>query len=411
MTPPDRIQTLDAVRGVAVKGILLMNILAFAMPQQAYFQPRARGGSTGADAWAWAIAFVLVEGKMRGLFSLLFGASMLLVIEGAERAGQSGRRVHMLRMVWLLVFGLVHYWLIWFGDILTLYALVGMAAMMFTTKSGDELVKWAIGLFIASFVVWGAIMGGALFLEVAAARPDAPADMKKAFVEMMAAFGEPGSPDIAREVAAYRGSYADAIAQRGKDGIAGPFFMVIVGFVETLGLMLLGMAMLRNGFLRGDWDAADYRSFAIKAYAVGLPLSIAAAAWLWISGFDTLQLALSGFAIGTPVRLAMMLGHAALIVLLVKRAAHSRFVARIAAVGRAAFTNYLGTSVLMTLLFYGYGFGWFGHLSRWQVYLVPPVVFAIMLLWSKPWLDRYRFGPLEWLWRSLARGQMQAMRK
>jgi len=407
----DRLVTLDAVRGVAVMGILLMNILAFAMPQAAYFQPRAWGLEGPADLWAWAITFVLVEGKMRGLFSLLFGASMLLVIDSAERSGQRGAQVHVRRMVWLLVFGLLHYWLIWFGDILTLYALTGMVALAFVRKPADDLVKWAIGLFVTSFVVWTLVMASAFVLEAVVARPGAPADLVEAAAEMRAAFGEPGSKDIAREVAAYRGTWADAFAQRAKDGLAGPLFMIVVGFVETLGLMLLGMALLRNGFLRGDWDEAAYKRFAFRAYAIGLPLSIAFATWLWIDGLDSLKLALVGFAIGFPARLVVMLGHAATIVLLVKRASGSPLVARLAATGKAAFTNYLGTSVLMTSLFYGYGLGWFGHLSRWEVYLVPPLVFAVMLLWSKPWLDRYRYGPLEWLWRSLSRGSLQPLRK
>ena len=102
-----------------------------------------------------------------------------------------------------------------------------------------------------------------------------------------------------------------------------------------------------------------------------------------------------------------MIGHAALAMLLIKRFAKTALIGRISAVGQAAFTNYLSTSILMTTLFYGYGFGLFGQMSRWQTYLVVPFVWGIILLWSKPWLDRYRYGPLEWLWRSLARGQIQ----
>jgi uncharacterized protein len=405
-----RILTLDAVRGVAVMGILLMNIVAFAMPQQAYFQPLAWGAESAADLWAWAIAFVLVDGKMRGLFSLLFGASMLLVIEAADHAGGNGRAVHMRRMVWLLVFGLLHYWLIWFGDILTLYALVGMVAVLFVGKSSAALVKWAIAWFVISFAVWSLFMGGALAYEAAAMRPGAPAEMREGFLAMRDAFGHPGSAAIAQEVTAYRGSWFEAFAHRGKDGPLTPFIFVMFGAAETLGLMLLGMALFKSGFLRGEWDDAAYRRLMVRAYALGLPPSIALAAALWWRGFDTIELSAVSFAFALPFRIAVTFGHAALIMLLIRGATKSALVARLAATGRAAFSNYLGTSVLMTLLFYGYGLGFFGELSRWQIYLVPPFVFAIMLLWSKPWLDRFRYGPLEWVWRTLARGKIQPMR-
>ena len=408
-TSQERILTLDAVRGVAVMGILLMNIVAFAMPQQAYFQPRAYGGSTGADLWTWAIAFVLIEGKMRGLFSLLFGASMLLVIQRADASGISGPRVHLVRMAWLFVFGMAHYWLVWVGDILNHYALIGIAATLFVRKTTDHLIRWAIGLFLLSFTVWGITMGGSLVFEHIASNPDAPTEMRQGFVEMRDAYGEPGSQAIAAQLSAYRGSYADAVAIRAQDGVFGPLYLTLFNGVETLALMVLGMALFKNGFLRGDWRENDYRIVMKRSYLVGVPASAALAFILWFNGLDTIQLAAVGFAFGTPLRIAVMLGHAALIVLLVKRFSTHRFVARLAATGKAAFTNYLGTSILMTLLFYGYGFGWFGYLSRWQIYLIPPVIWGLMLLWSKPWLDRYRYGPLEWLWRSLSRGKMQRM--
>ena len=152
--PPPRIATLDIVRGVAVMGILAMNIVGFAMPFQAYFNPTALGPISDADLSSWAVSFVLVDGKMRGLFSFLFGASMLLVIEQAEAKGEPAERIHYRRMFWLLAFGLAHLYLIWFGDILAGYALVGMLAFLFRNRPPSELLGWAVGLLVVQLLIF-----------------------------------------------------------------------------------------------------------------------------------------------------------------------------------------------------------------------------------------------------------------
>jgi uncharacterized protein len=195
------------------------------------------------------------------------------------------------------------------------------------------------------------------------------------------------------------------------DGLFDPLVLFAQSAAETLGLMALGMILFRNGFLTGGWTRERYRRFMIRAYAIGIPPLCALAAWSWASGFDP-AVALGNFiAWSMPFRIAVMLGHAALLMLIINRFIDHPMIARVEAAGKAAFTNYLGTSILMTGIFYGWGLGLYGELSRWQVYLFVPLVWVIMLLWSKPWLDRNRYGPLEWLWRSLARGQMQSMRK
>jgi uncharacterized protein len=194
-------------------------------------------------------------------------------------------------------------------------------------------------------------------------------------------------------------------------GLLDPLVLFVQSAAETLGLMALGMILFRNGFLTGDWTRDRYRGFMIRAYAIGIPPLCALAVGGWLSGFDPVVMLSSFIAWSMPFRIAVMLGHAALLMLIIIRFIDHPMIARVEAAGKAAFTNYLGTSILMTGIFYGWGLGLYGELSRWQVYLIVPLVWAIMLLWSKPWLDRYRYGPLEWLWRSLSRGQMQTMRK
>src|SRR5688572_14552376 len=145
--PPPRIATLDIVRGVAVMGILAMNIVGFGMPPEAYLNPLAYGVDSDADLASWAFSFVLIDGKMRGLFSFLFGASLLLVIQKAAAKGESPAGVHFSRTLWLLLFGYLHFYFIWYGDILTGYATIGMLAWFFRNKEPRKLVFWG-GLFV-----------------------------------------------------------------------------------------------------------------------------------------------------------------------------------------------------------------------------------------------------------------------
>src|SRR5688500_17911363 len=144
--PGSRIVTLDIVRGVAVMGILAMNLVAFAMIPQAYINPLAYGTESAADLASWAFSFVFIDGKMRGLFSFLFGASMLLVIQLAQKSGDSARRVTFARQLWLLLFGMIHYYFIWFGDILIGYALIGMVAWLFRDLEPRRLIGWGVVL-------------------------------------------------------------------------------------------------------------------------------------------------------------------------------------------------------------------------------------------------------------------------
>jgi uncharacterized protein len=405
---PPRIVTLDIVRGVAVMGILAMNIVGFALPEQAYVNPMAAGGRGPADIASWALGFVLIDGKMRGLFSFLFGASLLLVIQRAEAKGEPAARIHFRRMAWLLLFGLVHFYFIWSGDILSLYAPVGMIAGLFIERSPRALVRSALILILVQFLMFGYLAGSFYSASAAAAAPGAGADALAGWTQMKSDFVLPPAA-LAKAVAVYRGGYVGIVEQRFGDNLLDPLVNVVFFGWETLAYMLLGMAGLKSGFLTGAWPRARYVRAALLGYALSAP-AYALFAWAIVrDGFQVPSLFALEFAASVLVRPPMIVGLAALIILLTERG--GPLVDRIAAAGRAAFTNYLGTSLAMTALFYGYGFGLFGLLSRAQLWLVVLPAWAAMLLWSKPWLDRYRYGPFEWLWRSLARGALQPMRR
>lgn len=386
----ERNRAIDIARGLAVMGILLMNIIAFSMPDAAYINPDAWGGDGFADRIAWFLAFVLVDGKMRGLFALLFGASMLMLMDRTEMAGGDGRQRHIIRCFWLVLIGLAHYLLLWWGDILTLYALVGLVALAFAGKQPMQLVKLSFLAFALQFLLLALLMAG--MYQVAGTAGAA---------RLLDQLGEPGSAEVARELALYRGGWGGTVTDKAANlpvwAMSGLHYMAL----EVLGFMLLGMAMLKGGFLTGGWPRDFYVATARHCFLIGLPPMIALGVWAWAGGFAPVTTFGIVFSWSFPFRIPLTVGVAALIFALLADRTPGALLTRVEAVGRMALSNYLATSVVMTALFYGWGLGLFGWLSRAQVYAVVPLVWIAMLLWSKPWLDRFRYGPLEWLWRSL----------
>jgi len=402
--------TLDALRGFAVMGILAMNITAFAMPEMAYINPAVYGGSTGGDFVAWLFGLILVDGKTRGLFSLLFGASLMLIISRAQAKDENPTKVHYRRMAWLAAFGLFHFFFIWWGDILFLYAVIGCIAFLFRSWDVRRLVKWAVGIYAAGCLFFALAMGSMFFVEAAANAPDASAQMVQEYEEMTAELG--GDPAVTEEqVALHRGSYGEIVANKITENWYGPLMTPLMMVFETLPLMLLGMAGLKSGLLLGQGPPSSYRKWAIWGIAIGGLLYAAIGYVVHASAFDPLVTMNANMAWTMPSRLIMIIGYAAALVMLINTFSGSAFIARVAATGRAAFTNYLGTSIVMTTIFYGYGLGLYGKVGRAELWLYVLGAWLIMLLWSKPWLARFRYGPLEWLWRSLARWELQPFRR
>lgn len=406
--PEQRHVSLDAMRGFAVMGILAMNIIGFAMPEWAYITPAAYGGDGLADCAAWLVSYVLIDGKMRGLFSLLFGASMLLVVDRATAKGESAAMVHYRRMAWLAVFGLAHYFFIWFGDILFLYAVVGMIAFWFRDWPPERLIKIALLIFAVGLVVWGLQFGGLQAWQFFATRPDASAEMARQYRETID--GPDFALNIAPDLALHRGSYAQIVADKLNEWSA-PLATVLMSICETLPLMMIGMAMNKSGFITGEWDMAQYRRWAYRLVPMGMLLTGILAAWMVIVDFDRVTALAIFYFWGAIPRMMLTIGYAAALILLIGHFRHHPLITRVAAAGRAAFSNYLGTSIAMTTIFYGYGLGLYGDIGRAGLWVFVLATWAVILFWSKPWLMKFHYGPLEWLWRSLARGKMQPMRR
>ncbi len=409
MTMSTRIMSIDIVRGFAVMGILAMNIIAFAMPDLAYSTPLADKPSAGQTSYiSWIFSFLFIDGKMRGLFSLLFGASMMLVINRAEAKGDSPAAVHYKRMVWLALFGLAHYFFIWHGDILFNYAIIGCIAYAFHRLEARALFAAGIIIYSFSFIIMTIGMGALLYMQYAASIANADPEMVRQFAEMMK--DEDFDLSGAKSLQELRGSYGSILAARFNEFYV-PLVGVLLGLLETLPLMLLGMALQKSGFISGDWPVQRYRKWALWLIVPGLIMHIALA-WVMVrSGYAVL----TGFNITLAwamlPRLMLIIGYAILLIRCAQRFADSAFIARVAATGQTAFTNYIATSIIMTSIFYGYGLGLFGTVPRPYLWFFIFGMWAVMLLWSKAWLDHFHYGPLEWLWRSLARGERQRLRR
>lgn len=401
-TPADRIASLDLLRGIAVMGILLMNITSFAMPSAAYFNPAAWGGMSGPDVATWLVGFIFVDGKMRGLFSLLYGASMLLLIDRAEMAGRNGHSEQIVRSAWLFLFGFAHFVLLWWGDILMPYALIGCVALLFVRREPLDLLKWAFLAFLCHFIL--------LALWTAAIWSVTRYGSAAEITATLDSIGRPGSPEALKEVALYRSGFVTILIHNLRE-LPAHAGMLFYFALDTLGFMLLGMAMLKGGFLTGRWPVEQYARTARHCLLIGIPPMIALGGWAIFSGFAPVTTFGIVFTWSFPFRIPMTVGYAALILIVGQRFADSALAARISAAGRMAFSNYLGTSLLMCAIFYGWGLGLFGHVGRVGIYGFVPLAWAIMLLWSKPWLDRFAYGPLEWLWRSLTRRKLQPLRR
>ena len=392
-----RIQSLDQIRGLAVMGIFSANIAAMGLLKAAGTSPTLVGFDTLADRLEWMLNLVLVDGKMRGLFSLLFGASMVLISERALARDREPFAVHLPRLLVLGLFGLAHALFLWWGDILLHYALVGLLALFFVSKPPRFLFAWGTIFLIANALLLGAI---AWWSMDSAVQPGDPLGLLSV---------DPAPPATLAEAAAFHATPFTHFAHQWPGFAAHQLNLSLFLLPETLGFMLLGMALHKAGFLAGDYSQGVYRRWTIGGLGAGALVGTVAAWLAWAHDFTPLFTQMASGGLTFWVKPFMVLGYAALVILACRRP--SALGDRLAAVGRAAFTNYLGATIVMTPFLFGFGAGLFDRLGRATLWLAfVPAMWALMLLWSKPWLDRYRYGPLEWLWRVLARATWQPLR-
>ena len=404
----ERIGSLDLMRGIAVLGILAANIVAFGQPFSAYMFPETFLVPAGDDGgWMWIAQFVLIDGKMRGIFTVLFGVGLYLFMERAWARGQT-RWLQARRLFFLMLFGMVHFFFIWRGDILFYYAVIGFIALLCLDWSPKDQLKVGLLGYFAGAIFYALMMLPLHFIA------DASFGQNVAMAETRVGLEEGKQEALADDVIEsglkQSGDYIGFVEHRFSEHWFEPLTNVLFLGLESLPLMLIGMGLYRLGFFNGGIDPGRMRFWGWIGFLGGSLLHLLIGLWVQSIGF-TYYGTLAAFVGVSPLpRLMMVLGIMAL--LAVYGPGWKGWLAqRFAAAGRAAFTNYLGTSILMLLVFHGWALGLFGELNRPQLYLVVLSAWIVMLAWSKPWLQRYRYGPLEWLWRCLTYGKMFPLKR
>ena len=422
ITGGERLVAIDTLRGVAVLGILVMNIYAFAMPFPAYGNPLLMGGTDWYNLAIWFFTHLFFDLKFMAIFSMLFGAGIIIMWERAEARGAGFGRLHYRRQLLLLLFGAMHGYLLWAGDILFHYALTGMLIVGLRKRSPRALITIAVLLLPISLIMMAAagnFVEGIRDQAVAIAELEAAGEsLSDEQIEAREQWADirlgiaPTPEDLAAEVAAYQGNYSDIFVHRAPD----TFSNQIDGYIAFMlwrvsGLMLIGMALMKLGIISGQRDGAFYRRMLAFGYGVGLPLVGLGTVMQYRAEWDAFYVFRIGMAPNYVGSIFVALGHIAAVMLIVKSGALQGLMTKFTAVGRMAFTNYLMHSVVMTTIFYGYGFGLFGQVERSAQMGIVVAMLAVQLWLSPIWLRHYRFGPAEWLWRSLTYGRMQPMRR
>ena len=418
----ERIVSLDALRGVAVLGILVMNIYAFAMPFIAYSNPLVMGGVEAHNIGTWFFTHIFFDQKFLSIFAMLFGAGMILMARRAEARGVRFGRIYYRRQFWLLVLGMLHGYLLWVGDILFSYAAIGMLVYVFRNRSPRTLLIISCLLLPLSPVMNHGISINTerTIVEVGkiealrGAGEELSDDQKKTLKswESSRAFMAPGDDDLQKDLDVNRGGYVGIVKHRIPIVIMMQIFVTLIfGISRIAALMMIGAALMKLGVLSGERSTVFYRNMMLSGYVLGLPLTVYSAVNMNAHAFDTIYMMRVGGVANYVGSLIVAFGHIGLVMLIVKTRALQHLMRRFAAVGRMALTNYLMHSLILTTIFYGYGMGLYGTIPRfWQMGFVVGVI-TLQLFLSTWWLRRYRFGPVEWLWRSLTYWKRQPMRR
>ncbi len=416
----NRIEMLDVLRGFALLGILLLNIIGFGMHSSAYLNPGfdlINGASL--DVFTWAVNELFAEGAMRALFSMLFGAGVVLFTTGSR--GKTGS-VHYRRTLLLLLFGIFDaYVLLWNGDILITYALAGAVLYWLRNVRAGWMFVWA-GLLILLMSAQNGLMNFGLsqtykasVIAEASEDPHTLPYQVRSSAEQWDSFASdfnPSAEKIAEEYAARKESYTTAFHWNvGKMKELLLFATPVFLFWDALAMMLLGMALYKSGILHGQRKPKFYASLLVGGFAVGL----------LVNGYEVNRAMATDFHLPTAFptmrptyhigRLGMAIGYIGLIALLLRTEIWTRLRKALAATGRMALTNYLMHSALCLLLFTGAGLALVGNFSRTQLYPIVFVFWVIQLALSPWWLNRFYYGPCEWLWRALTYGSMPPMRR
>lgn len=394
----ERYQSLDIIRGFALLGLPLMNIVTFAMPMSAYLNPMSWDTDNSLNLPLFAFSYLFFDQKFLGLFALLFGAGAALLCDNLRARQGSANGIYFRRQFWLLLMGLCHAWFLWNGDILFLYALLSLPLFFLLSLSGGALLMIAVAAL--GLGVWFGLQPG---VSPEAMGPKAWRDLGAMFAPDTAqlnAFADYYLGDYSKVMAFQRsGSWDGSDMAVGAESVLIAFFMSVS--LKAFAMMCIGVALLRLGLLQGTACAGTYRRLALFGLLGGLVLSSYGFIWNQSQDWQMQTFFSFGHLPNMLGSVLMSLGYLGLLLLWLKSDSARLLQTALANVGKMALTNYLYQSLIMALLFFGYGLGWYGQLGREGLVMVALIIGLFQAGLSSLWLRFFIQGPMEWLWRAL----------
>ncbi len=395
----ERIISLDVLRGVAVLGILIMNIQSFSMIGAAYINPTAYGDLSGINKWVWIFSHLLANSKFMSIFSMLFGAGVILFTEKALEKGRKASAFHYRRMMWLLMFGFIHAYLIWYGDILVSYSICGMLVFVFRKMKPKKLVVFSLLFFIIPIIFY---VGSGLSIEYW------PQESYDQNMESWLSSVE----KITSDKETMQGGWLEQMDVRVSSAIfMQTFLFFFASFWRIMSMMLLGMALFKWGILSAKKSNNFYLKMILFALVPGYLITVFG---VWKNFQIDWMMEYSMF-IGNQFNyigsVGVALGYIGIVMLICKSMKFAGFKNILGAVGKMAFTNYILMSLFAMFIFYGNGLGFYGQVERKFQILIVFGIWIILLVISPWWLKKFQFGPLEWLWRVLTYWKKQPFLK
>jgi uncharacterized protein len=419
----ERISALDIIRGISLFGILLMNIIGFGL-YKAYFDPTNNGGDTGWNLTVWWMNMLFFEGTMRGMFSMLFGAGILLFTARSVESNQvpSVTDLFFRRLMWMVLFGVIHcYILLWDGEILYCYAITGMFAFSFRhLKPKHLIIAAAVVLLVPTafgikdYVKYKDFAQKETVAQTMKMNGEVISKEDSTSIEKWEAVvkEEKVSPEQLKEEMTARSKGYWSIVQHKLplNQFMQTTFIYLINFWDTLQMMLLGMALFKLGVLKAAKSNRFYLRMALIGYGIGITVNYFETAHIVSSDFSILSF-YRNYMTYPLGRIPTTFGHIALIMLFIKSGFLPFLQKSLAAVGQMAFTNYVTHSIICNFIFLGYGFSMYGKLDRYELYFIVASIWIFQLIVSPIWLKYFRFGPLEWCWRSLTYWEKQPFKK
>jgi len=394
----DRIDSLDFMRGIAVLGILVINIQFFSMPDPGGFNPTVYGDLTGINYAVWYFSHVFCEFKFMSIFSILFGAGIFLLTDRLEQRDIKPARIHYRRSFWLLLFGLAHGFLLWYGDILVWYSFTAFVAYLFRRLRPGWLLFWSMLLMTFGTALYFFFQWSMQFWPPAAH-------------EGVMAYWSPAAEVLAERIEVYRGSWLTQMSERiPMAAMLDTIGYLLMGIWRTLSMMLLGMALIKWRFLAAERSNRFYIILLVVGAAVGLPVVMYGAAQNFAHDWSYKYSMYVGAQYNYWGSLLLALAYISAAMLICRNSWLPRIRSLFSSVGRMAFSCYILQTLICTTLFYGHGFALYGRIPRWGQALLVIGIWTALIMICNSWLARYRFGPLEWLWRSLTYRKRQPMR-